>query len=378
MNKMQRTVKYPPGLDSAIIDLLSSLRADVHDELSALSSGGITPIVAGNYQISGAYKETVRITGTITGNEEFVVSNEVRKYLIINDWSCSSDKYVYIRTQNGNGVYMAPGDVWSVYCDGTNIKPIRLLNSVNVTGPSTSVVDEIATFNNTTGTLLKSSGKKIGNAYGNVPLNNGLENVGLIAEYSMWLKRLPDIVTGNVMNLTWSYGAGTAFFCNNFAGNVTGLPTGAPTWANIEVYGRTGDTLKVILRDSLSLAIWMVHVTAAGNGGWVKIREADGSAVTISGAGMTPHDVTSSRAFATTYSNNTGKLMMVYITISNGGSGGVGADAYVGGVSVLSLLDQVPGAGERLSFMLVVPAGSTYMFRVASGSPTIFNVNECY
>lgn len=133
MNKMQRTVKYPPGLDSAIIDLLSSLRADVHDELSALSSGGITPIVAGNYQISGAYKETVRITGTITGNEEFVVSNEVRKYLIINDWSCSSDKYVYIKTKNGNGVYMAPGDMWSVYCDGTNIVNIKKLNARTIT-----------------------------------------------------------------------------------------------------------------------------------------------------------------------------------------------------------------------------------------------------
>ena len=129
MNKMQRTVKYPAGTDSAIVDLLSSLRADVHDELSALSSGGITPIVAGNYQISGTYKETVRITGTITDNEEFVVSNEVRKYLIINDWSCSSNKYVHIRTQNGNGVYMAPGDVWSVYCDGIDIIPLNLVSS---------------------------------------------------------------------------------------------------------------------------------------------------------------------------------------------------------------------------------------------------------
>jgi len=148
----------------------------------------------------------------------------------------------------------------------------------NVTGPSTSVVDEIATFNNTTGTLIKSSGKKIGNASGNVPLSNGVESVALVSAYSMRLKRMPSVVSGNIIGIAWDRGAGTAFYYNASGGGVGGLPSGAATYGNVEVYGTTSDSLRLILRDATSLTTWTVHVTSAGNGEWVKIRNLSGGA----------------------------------------------------------------------------------------------------
>jgi len=79
------------------------------------------------------------------------------------------------------------------------------------------------------------------------------------------------------------------------------------------------------------------------------------------GNGQTWQDVTGSRALGTTYTNNTGKPIMVVVTNYNGGANGVFLQITVGGVQILNN-GGWPGGGNPMyaTGTVIVPNGVTY------------------
>ena len=87
---------------------------------------------------------------------------------------------------------------------------------------------------------------------------------------------------------------------------------------------------------------------------------------TALGPGQTVQVVTGARAFATDYTNNTGKAL--FFGVSGQSSANANLELFVGGVSVAIsyiTLGQASFAG------CVVPTGSTYRATISSGTPTL-------
>ena len=96
-------------------------------EFIAPSSILLQSITSANVTMTEDRFGNILLSGVLTGNRELILPSAVRTYKIINN--CTGARYVHVKTASGAGVYMAPGDIWDVYCDGTNIKPIGLVSS---------------------------------------------------------------------------------------------------------------------------------------------------------------------------------------------------------------------------------------------------------
>lgn len=85
--------------------------------------------------------------------------------------------------------------------------------------------------------------------------------------------------------------------------------------------------------------------------------------------GQSYQDVTANRIIGTTYTNSTGRPILVIIAISQGTTGVTAVD--VDGVQISRV--NPSATGEIGTFYFVVPNGSTYNLRAVSGSRTIFS-----
>ena len=126
MNALQRTIKYPQSIPGDIASALSDLRSGVYDEIMAASAGGICSISVTTMKSMSALKGIILLSDLLTDDKPFYLPTESRQYRIINNWTTTTSKVVTATTRNGNGVVMGPGDICDVYCDGTNIVPIRI------------------------------------------------------------------------------------------------------------------------------------------------------------------------------------------------------------------------------------------------------------
>lgn len=103
---------------------------------------------------------------------------------------------------------------------------------------------------------------------------------------------------------------------------------------------------------------------------------ASGDAVqlsqTISGGAIT--NVTGSRAFGTTYTNSTGRPIVVYVSSVNDFAL-AGLTGFINGTVMVSS-GEPSGLGSALSITLIVPNGATYAVGVTSGSATLSSWNE--
>jgi hypothetical protein len=82
----------------------------------------------------------------------------------------------------------------------------------------------------------------------------------------------------------------------------------------------------------------------------------------VPGIGMTWQSVTSSRAVLTTYTNATGRPIMVFVKMADSGSNACVFD--IDGVTVSATSHN--GGNGNSSFQGIIPTGSTY--RVSNGS----------
>jgi hypothetical protein len=85
------------------------------------------------------------------------------------------------------------------------------------------------------------------------------------------------------------------------------------------------------------------------------------------GVGQTWQDVTSSRTSGTTYTNNTGKPIMVNVESDQGSDFSAVLRATISGVTFKIAEDSNSSGGTRCAGSVIVPNGATYSI-VASGS----------
>jgi len=107
------------------------------------------------------------------------------------------------------------------------------------------------------------------------------------AKSALKLNRLPAMNQGStptaLTSYCWDRGAGVAFFGSTLTSTaLTNIPANCPEYFDIETYGLTGDTIKIILRDALCYARWECHVSSSGNLPWVQLTDVKGSAIKTS------------------------------------------------------------------------------------------------
>lgn len=90
----------------------------------------------------------------------------------------------------------------------------------------------------------------------------------------------------------------------------------------------------------------------------------------VLGTGQTDQDLTASRVAGTTYTNTTGKPILVEVLFSSTSSGQVGITPTVDGVSRGGTIYPVSAAGFILSRTFLVPAGKTYSVSTSGSSAT--------
>lgn len=87
------------------------------------------------------------------------------------------------------------------------------------------------------------------------------------------------------------------------------------------------------------------------------------------GVGQTWQNVLSSRAFGTTYTNTTGRPIMVSVAATTLNT--TGWTVTVAGVQIAYNTGSGPTAYAPVTCTFIVPAGATYVVAIASGSPTL-------
>ena len=78
------------------------------------------------------------------------------------------------------------------------------------------------------------------------------------------------------------------------------------------------------------------------------------------GYGQTWQNVGASRVIGTTYTNTTGKPIMVNVYCANSGSAGSNATLTVGGIYVSYIVGDTTNGGAGATLSAIVPAGVTY------------------
>lgn len=137
---------------------------------------------------------------------------------------------------------------------------------------------------------------------------------------------------------------------------------------NINVYSKAETYTKVEVDAKVTVASQAQAEDGASNAVLMTpLRTEQWGSQHVVGLGQTWQNLTGSRSLGTTYTNTTGRPIMVNITPAQG-SGGRG-DMIVGGVVVGSYASNSTGYSSTLS--AIVPHGATYRYTVTSGTQTL-------
>jgi hypothetical protein len=176
------------------------------------------------------------------------------------------------------------------------------------------------------------------------------------------------------------------------SGNTLTGPAGGSGTIGVEVGGTLYPTLAAGTDISLTGSGATLTIAAVGGAGTIGVEYAGtlyptlapGLDTTFSGAGAvltlgstapTYHDVTSSRAYNTTYTNSTGKQMFVMISVNNGGAGFT-INPTVNGVQIGTICGGNQQINQEISFW--VSPGDTYNLVQSGGTYSINNWVERY
>lgn len=194
------------------------------------------------------------LVGTMYANMTLNFPADVRCMKLIN--ASTGNYYSHVKTASGTGVYMAPGDIWDAYCDGTNIKPIRLLNagnSITMATLSFSYANVLDTIPISSGTFANNTLAEIsGNAF--VPKNTGLVNItGYV---------IPSVAQASIVH--WIFEDGNQFVLGDR--NVMNT-------ASAEIRGQLNFTFKAIAGKSYTIRIVTTNADNAMQLQWLRITK---------------------------------------------------------------------------------------------------------
>lgn len=260
------------------------------------------------------------------------------------------------------GVTIANGNKVMVWSDGTNFYDVQAQNltgTLAIANGGTGQITANAAFNalapsqtSANGKYLKSDGT-----------NTAFDQI--------------DISTGDITGILPVLNGGTGVTTSTGSGNnvLSTSPTitsatmitpvlGTPSSGNL-----ANCTFPTLNQNTSGTAAGLSATLAVASGGTGQTTAVNaGSALGAIGVGQTTQNVVSSRAASITYTNNTGRPIMVYISTVNSGPSAVTAqEIFVDGISILFGGTQ---ANRRAAYTFIVPNNSTYFLNTGD---TIIN-----
>jgi len=257
-------------------------------------------------------------------------------------------------TAAGTGISILNNNKVMVWSDGTNFYDIQAQNltgTLAIANGGTGQVTANAAFNalapaQTANRLLKSDGT-----------NTSFAQAVLTTDVTGTLP-----VANGGTGVTTSTGSGNNVLSTNAALTTPTITSatmitpalGTPSSGNLA--NCTFPTLNQNTTGSAGSLASTLGIAAGGTGQTTAANA--GSALGAIGVGQTTQNVASSRAAGTTYTNSTGRPIMVYIsTVNSGPSATTSQEIIVDGISILYGGTQ---SNRRAAYTFIVPASSTY------------------
>jgi hypothetical protein len=177
----------------------------------------------------------------------------------------------------------------------------------------------------------------------------------LYASGATALAKLSDIATGNVL-ISGGVGAAPSYGKVGLTTHISGTlavgngGTGAASFvSNNVLLGNGSGTFQVVAPGTTG------NVLTSNGTTW-----ASAAAPASVGVGQTWQNLTGSRAIGTTYTNSTGKPIMVNVWCSNSGVASSSATLTVGGIGVSFVIGDTTNGGSGATLSAIVPNGDTY------------------
>jgi hypothetical protein len=299
----------------------------------------------------------LRITGT-PGTSRNVIAPTVSKIYVVAN---GSDAAVVLKTSVSTGLTIPVGQVYLAYYDTTTADFRMVGQAIATANTANTLVLRDASGNFTAGTI---TANLTGNVTGTLTGTIASSTVATTQSSGDSTTKVATtaFVGTAITNATSSLGTMASQNANNVTitgGSITGITDLAVADGGT---GSSSLTANAVLLGNDTSALQTVAPGTSGNvltsngTTWASTAPAGGI-----GIGQTWQDVTGSRALGTTYTNSTGKPIMVVVTNYNGGANGVFLQITVAGVQILTNGGWPGGANAMYATgSVIVPNGSTY------------------
>jgi hypothetical protein len=263
-------------------------------------------------------------------------------------------------TAAGTGVAIANGDKVMVWSDATNFYDLQAQNltgTLAIAKGGTGQTSANAAFNalapaQTANRLLKSDGT-----------NTSFAQAVLTTDVTGTLP-----VANGGTGATAATGSGNVVLATSPTISSPTLTTpalGTPSSGTL-----TNCTFPTLNQNTSGTAAGLSATLAIASGGTGQTTAAlAGSALGAIGVGQTTQDLTSSRAINTTYTNSTGRPIMVYVSYVNSGPSSITSQQAV--VAGVTILNSGLGDNRRGAMTFIVPSGSTYSVNMIGGDSLV-------
>jgi hypothetical protein len=291
-----------------------------------------------------------------------------KQYIIWNNSSYTITIYnstvIGNTTAAGTGIAIVAGDKIMVWSDGTNFYDLQAQNltgTLAIAKGGTGQTTANAAFNALAPSQTSANGKYLKSDGTNTSWDQIDISTGDITG------TLPVLNGGT--GVTTSTGSGNNVLSTNAAlttPTITSATLVTPALGTPASGNLANCTFPTLNQNTTGTAGGLTGTLAIASGGTGQTTAANaGSALGAIGVGQTTQDVTSSRAGGTTYTNSTGRPIMVYISaVNNAASTTSSQAAFVDGIQILTGGTQ---SNRRASYTFIVPSGSTYRFDLGGG-----------
>ena len=341
-------------LEQAITGVQSITMSDANYTLTSFN--GIT---------DEARNAVLVVTGTNNAVRDLIPPVVEKLYTIVNN--TTGGFAIRVIGASGTGVNIPNGATCLVYCDGTNF-----VNGLSGTSGNFTVNGALAVTSTTTLSGATTFGAAIN--YGGVTLANAVTGTG-----NMVLSASPTL-TGTPLSTTAANGTSTTQIATtafvNAAVTIATGSLGTMSTQNSNAVTITGGTLNGVTGTNAGLTVGTATnatnattstTQSAGTNNTSIATTAFVQAATFGSSAQSWSDVTGSRSFGTTYTNSTGKAIMVAVTAQFGTSSNL--YGIVGGVTVIGTFAHANTEGGNISF--IVPDGATYSVTTSGGLSSV-------
>jgi len=261
-------------------------------------------------------------------------------------------------TAAGTGVTLAAGDKIMVWSNGTNFYDVKaqgLTGTLAIANGGTGQTTATAAFNALAPSQASANGKY-------------LKSDGTNAAWDQI-----DISTGDITGTLPVANGGTGVTTSTGTGNVvlstsptiTSATLVTPALGTPASGTLTNCTFPTLNQNTSGTAAGLSATLAVASGGTGQTTAAlAGSALGAIGVGQTTQDVLASRARATTYTNSTGRPIMVYISFVNDAASSITSQLI--SVDSITIINMGLGSDRRNACTFIVPNGSTYRVDIDS------------